>query len=270
MRTDGARARFGRAEAVDDQRLAGAQRLFGHAPKSRDVLDVLDQHQDHVGLAFIDDVFGKIARREAGFIAGGHDVAERQILRPPVIEERKAHAAALRDHGDLPASTIRRQQRHVAGVHRGAEGWAQRGGRVGEALAVRAAHRHVVFPGDGLNLFLQRRPRLAFLLGEAGRQDDRRLDASRPAALQLLRHDLGRNDQCGEVGRRKIADAVVRLEPLHLRLAAAHRVDRALIGMTLHDLHDAPAQTARVGRRANDRDRFRPKQFLDIGHSAQT
>ena len=99
---------FGRAELVDDQRLAGAQRLLGDALEGRDVLDVLDQHQDDVGLAFVDDELGEVARFEAGFVAGGHDVAERQLLRPAVIEEREAHAAALRDHRDLPARALRR------------------------------------------------------------------------------------------------------------------------------------------------------------------
>jgi hypothetical protein len=81
-----------------------------HRPRTRqgDGLDVLDQHQDRVSLAFIDDVFGKIARREASLIASGHDVAERQIFRPPVVEKRKAHPAALRDHRNLPAPAIRR------------------------------------------------------------------------------------------------------------------------------------------------------------------
>ena len=88
--------------------IAGAQRLSGRALEGRDVLDVLDQHQDRGGLAFVDDELGEVARLEAGLVAGGDDVAERQLLRPAVIEERKAHAAALRDHRDLPARALRR------------------------------------------------------------------------------------------------------------------------------------------------------------------
>src|SRR5436305_1172256 len=54
----------------------------------------------------------------------------------------------------------------IARVHRGAESRTQRGRRVGETLAVRPAHRHVVFCGDRLHLLLQRQPGFALLLGE--------------------------------------------------------------------------------------------------------
>ena len=63
MRRNRARACFRGAEPVDDQRHAGAQRLVGGALEGRGVLDVLDQHQDRVGLAFVDDELGEIARR---------------------------------------------------------------------------------------------------------------------------------------------------------------------------------------------------------------
>ena len=48
-------------EPVDDQRLAGAQRLGGGALEGREILDVLDQHQEDVGLAFVEDEVGEVA-----------------------------------------------------------------------------------------------------------------------------------------------------------------------------------------------------------------
>ena len=118
------------------------------------------------------------------------------------------------------------------------------------------------FSRDRLHFPLQRRPGLALLLGEAGRENDRRLDAGLAAVLQLLRHELRRDDHRGEIGRRQLGDRLVGLEPLHLRLAAAHRIDRARVRMAAHDLHDAAAQAARIRRRADDRDRLRPQQLL--------
>src|SRR4029077_14416707 len=59
---------------------------------------------------------------------------------------------------------------------------------------------------------------------------------------------------------------LVSLQPLHLRLAAAHRIDRARIRVAAHDLHNAAAQAPRIRRRADNRDRTRPQQLLNVRH----
>ena len=98
-------------------------------------LDVLEQHQQRVGLALVEDEVGEVEHLQAGLVAGRHDVAEGQLLGAAVVEEGKADAAALGDDGELAARAPRRQQRARARLHGRAEGGAEIGRRVGEALA---------------------------------------------------------------------------------------------------------------------------------------
>jgi hypothetical protein len=257
-------------ELADDQRLAGAQRLARHALEGRGILHVLEQQQEDVGLALVQHVIDEIERLEAGFIAGGHHVAEREVLRPAVIEQGKAHAAALRDHRDLAArAAVLRNERRGACFHHRREGRAQGRRRVGEAFRVGAGHRHVVAGGNGADLVLQGEARLIRRLGKARAQDGRRPDAGLAAALELLRHEFRRNDQHRQIGgRRQLVDRAEGLQTLHLGGAATDRIDRPGERMALHDLQDAPAQPAGVGRRTDDGHRARPQQLSDVGHES--
>ena len=91
--------------------LPALQRLLGHAPERLGALDVLQQHQQRVGLALVEDEIGEVERLQARLVAGRDDVAEGQLLGAAVVEEGKADAAALGDHGELAARATRRQQR---------------------------------------------------------------------------------------------------------------------------------------------------------------
>ena len=92
VRGDRAASGLGLADLGDDQRLAGAQGLFGDAAEFRRRLDVLEQHQEDVGLALVEHEVDEVGGLENGFVAGGDDVAERQIALARAVEERKAEA----------------------------------------------------------------------------------------------------------------------------------------------------------------------------------
>ena len=103
-----------------------------------------------------------------------------------------------------PAGT----QGPVAGLHGGAEGGAEVGGDIGEALRVGAHHGHAVALRDGADLGLHLAALVAHGLGKAAAQHHGRSHAGLAAALQLLRHVLGGDDDDGEVGRlRQVGDA---------------------------------------------------------------
>ena len=89
------------ADLIDDDGLAGPQRLLGHAPERLRRLDVLQQQHQRVGLALVENELGEVERLQARLVAGGDDVAERQLLGAPVIEEGEADAAALRGNRNL-------------------------------------------------------------------------------------------------------------------------------------------------------------------------
>ncbi len=268
VRGGGARARIRLADLVDDDGLAGLQRLLGHAPEGLRALDVLQQHQQGVGLALLEDPVGEIERLQARLVAGGDDVAHRELLGAGVVEEGKADAAALADDGELPARGAHGQQRPVGGFRGRAEGRAQGGGRIGEALRVGPHHRHVVALGDGADLALHAGACfVARGFRETRAQHDRRAHARFAAALEFLRHMLGGDDDDGEIGRlRQVGDGSVGLEAHHLGLAAADGIEGARIRVALHHLQDAAAQAMRVGGRPDQRHAARPKQGADVGH----
>ena len=103
------------ADLGDDQRLAGLQRLVGGAAEFRRRLHVLEQQQEDIGLAFVEHEVEKVGDFERGLVAGGDDVAEREIAPARAVEEGKAEAAALRDHRDL-ALAERARRADGAGV----------------------------------------------------------------------------------------------------------------------------------------------------------
>ena len=168
-----------------------------------------------------------------------------------------------------PRGRPRRQQRPLARLHGRAEGGAQRRRRVGEALGVGTHHGHVVAPGDGADLGLHAGALVADGLGEAAAQHDRRPHAGLAAALQLLGHVLGGDDDDGEVGRlRQVGDGGVGLEPHHLGAAAADGIELAGKRVALHDVEDAAAQALGIGGGADQRHRARPEQGAEIGHGS--
>ena len=185
-----------------------------------------------------------------------------EIAHARAVEERKAQAAALRDHRHLAAERPFRHQRADAYVHRRAEGRAERGGDIGEAFRVGAAHRHVVALRGGADRFLHAGAGFARFLGEARGQNDGGLDAGATAAFELVRHVLRRDDQDGEIGRlRQVGDRCVGLAALHFRRAAADRIDSAGVRVAEHHFQDAAAQAFGIGRGADHGDRSRPEQF---------
>ena len=265
MRGGGARTSLGLADLVDDERDAGFQRLLGHPPERVGVLHVLQQHQDGAGLALVENKVGEVERLQAGLIARGHDVAEGQLLGAPVVEEGEADAAALRDHRHLPALGTPWQQRPLRRLHGGTEGRAQRRRGVGEAFRVWPHHGHAVAPRDGPHLILQARAIAVGRLREAGAQHDGRTHAGLAAALQLAGHVLGRNNQHGQVGRRRqLHHGRIGLQPHHLGVAAADGIERAGERVSLHHLQDTPAQTLHIRRYAHQGHCPRPQQLAEV------
>ena len=267
VRGDRANARLRLADLADDQRLAGLQGLFGGAPEFLRRLHVLDQKQEDVAAALVDEIIEHVGDIERRFVAGGDDMPEEDVARPRAIEEGEAQTAALRDHRHLAAADrLCRADRAGVLVERRREGRAQRSGNVGVALRIRAGHRHVVAARDRRNLRLHARAFAARFLGKARRHDDGRLDAGLAAALELG-HDMhGRDDQHRHVdGFRQRVDGRIGLVPLHLGGAAADRIDAALVRMAEKRLEDAAAQAVQVRGRADHRHRFRPQQLFEIG-----
>ena len=119
VRGDRAPSRLGLADLGDDQRLAGAQRLVGDAAEFLRRLDVFEQQQEDVGLAFVEHEIDDVGGFERRLVAGGDDVAEGEIAFARAVEEGKAEPAALRDHRHLAAASGSvRQQRTGAHIHR--------------------------------------------------------------------------------------------------------------------------------------------------------
>ena len=213
-------------------------------------------------------MIGVVEHFEAGLVARGDDVIEAQLLRPATVIETEAHAAALCDHRHAPAAERHlRQQGQISRRHRRAEGRAERERQIGEALGVRAHDGHAVLGGNGLDLGLLLGAGLARLLGKAGAQHDDGADARLTAAAQLVDDELGWNDEHREIDRpRHGADGRVRLQALHFTIAAAHRIDRAGIGVRGEDFEDAPAQALPLGGSANNSNIPRREKLCDIGH----
>ena len=196
-------ARVRLADLVDDDRHAGSERLLRHAPEGVGALHVLQQQQQRFGLAFVQDELGDVQGLQAGLVAGGHHVANRQLLGPRVIEEREADAAALGDHRQLRALAALGQQRPVGGLHRRAEGRAQGSGRIGEPHRVGPDHRHAVAPRDDADGLLHFCALASGRLRKARAQHHRRAHAGLAAPLQLVGDVPRRNDQDGKVGGRR-------------------------------------------------------------------
>ena len=83
------------------------------------------------------------------------------------------------------------------------------------------------------------------------KEHDGGLDPGAAAALQLVRNELGRDDQNGEVGRfGQIGDASVGLAALHFRGAAADRIGcRERMAQHLRRMRRAVHATLRMRRR---------------------
>ena len=136
-----------------------ASALAATRSKVRDVLHVLEQQQEDVGLAFVEHVVDEVEasrgrpRCRSSRCSGTTD----RFGRP-----RSKNAKPMPPLCEITAtwprrSRLRRNERRRARFHHRAEGRAQRRRRVGEAFGVRPAHRHVVALGDGADLVLQAR-----------------------------------------------------------------------------------------------------------------
>ena len=271
VRGDGAAAGLGLADLGDDQRLAGRQGLVGGAAEFRRRLDVFEQQQEDVGLAFVEHVVEEVGGFEHGLVAGGDDVAERQIAPARAVEERKAEPAALRNHRHLAAERPLRRERAGAHVHRRAEGRAERGGDIGEAFRIGPAHRHVVARARWRAIAsCMRWPASPGSSANPELKNDRGLDPGAAAALQLVRHELRRNDQDREIGRlRQVGNRRVGLAALHFAGAAAHRIDRAGVRVAQHHFQDAAAQALACRTRRRPRPPFSARAvFRNIRHRA--
>jgi hypothetical protein len=100
VRGRGAPAGFALADLRHHDGLPGRERLTGDAAERARVADRFEEHQEDVGAALVEQVLDNVEALEAGFVAGADHVAEREALRPAAVQEREAHPAALRDHGD--------------------------------------------------------------------------------------------------------------------------------------------------------------------------
>ena len=73
-----------------------------------------------------------------------------------------------------------------------------------------------------------------------------------PHASSLRGDELCRNDQDGEIDLpRAITDRRISLEPLHLAVAAADRIDRPGVGVQFHELENAAAKPLAERRSAD-------------------
>ena len=110
-------------------------------------------------------------------------------------------------------------------------------------------------------------PLAADLLGESRGDDLRRLDAHGAAFFQRVGHEGGGDNQHGQIHHfRQVGHRPIGFQPHHLVMAAADRIDIALVGMAAQHIHDAAAQNVGVGRSADDRDARRRKKGADVGH----
>ena len=217
--------------------------------EGRGRLHVLKQQQEDVGPAFVDQIIEHVADFERGFVAGRDDMAELQYCaararskkakpRPPLCE--------MTETWPLPSARVRRERPGFL-VQRRAEGRAQAGGDIGEAFRVRPADGHVVAARDRAICACMRAPASP---GSSAKPEERMTAAlmpARAAAFQFGGDELGRNDEHGEIdalGQR--LDRRIGLQALHLRRAAAHRIDLAAVRMAEHDFEDAPAQPLQI------------------------
>ena len=167
VRGDGAPSRLGLSDLGDDQRLAGRQGFLGDAAEFRRRFDVLEQQQEDVGLAFVEHEVDEVGGFEKSLVAGRDDVAEGEIAPARAVEKRKAQTAALRDHRDLAAKRMLRQQRARACIHRRTEGRAEAGGDVGKALGIGSGDGHVVTRRGGAQRRLHALAGFARFFGKA-------------------------------------------------------------------------------------------------------
>ena len=228
--------------------------------------DAFEEGEDDRGLVVLHEPGGDVHRVEPRFVPRGHHVAEVERLGPSAVEEGEADAAALRDHRD-PASAAPLGPEPVLDVHHGrAERRRERHPVVQEALGVGAEDRHVELPRDVGDLALARRPGLAPLLAEPGADDDRGPHPLPPARPKRGGDVLGRNGDDGEVHRpRQRVHRGMARDAGDLVVAPAHRVERAVEPVQGHRLHDAPADDRAVRRRADEGDRTRPEQGIQVG-----
>ena len=198
----------------------------------------------------------EIGCRQVAFIAGGDDMTEGQTQRAAAVEDRKAEAAALRDHGDA-TGRVRQCPFRLQGLRCGAKSRGDTADDVVKTLAIRPANADA---GPARDL---REPGLEFcpvaaLFGESGRDNDRRANAGRGTLLDDVAYQFRRQRDDREVDRkvhradrgiaRQAVDFAVAgvdrsdppLEPRPTQHKQQHAADRALLGRCSADNGDRP------------------------------
>src|SRR5262245_61950535 len=253
VRSNRTRAWLRLTDLADDDRLAGAKRLFGHAPEFLRRLHILEEQQENISLTFVEHVVDEVEDLERRLITGCDDVTECKIARSRTVEKRKAQAAALGNDRHLAfAERARWFDRTSILVHCRAEGRAEGSRDIGEAFGIWAAHGHVIAARNRSDFVLHARAYLA-LLSKTGRKDDGRFDADAPAALKLSWCVLRRDDENREVNRfGQLLNRGIGLEALNLCRTTTDGVDLASEGMAQDDFENAPSQSVNVGTGADD------------------
>ena len=252
-------------------RLAGFARLRRQAKEERGASDLLHIHRDHARLRVGDEVGEHVLDAHHRFVAGRHRRGQRLATADEGVAQVGGHGAALGQHAD-PRTTGARVRRDRF------EGQRYAGLEVGEAHAVGAEQQHAGSPGDVGQLLLLRAALVAGF-GVAGRVDHHGADLAGGAGADGVEHTRFGDRQHGDIdARRQIVDRLHAGTGVDLGAAAAHEVDRARVAELLEVGEHEAAEGARVGRRADDRNRAGLEQAGDgtglggerggVGHGA--
>ena len=185
----GAPTRLGSADLDRDHRFAVRARQFGGHGEAGGVPDLFQVSDDDGSSGIGGEMCDEIGCRQVAFIAGGDDMTEGQTQRAAAVEDRKAEAAALRDHGDA-TGRVRQCPFRLQGLRCGAKSRGDTADDVVKTLAIRPANADA---GPARDL---REPGLEFcpvaaLFGKSGRDDDRRSNAGRGALLDDVADHVG-------------------------------------------------------------------------------
>jgi hypothetical protein len=252
-------ARSGRrSPGLDDQHgLAGRPRRRQAAPEARPVEKALDVHAQRRRPRLLDEVLEEVADVEVDLVAERHAVAEADAVAGGAVDDGHHQGPALAHQPDLAVG-------ETIGVehHRRAEREPVMGDD--QTHAVRSHQPCAALARDRDQLGLARRALVAGL-GEAGGDDDAAPDARR-GRLPHGRHERrARHRQDGDVGwRRRGGDRGIGAASEHLGPAGVDRQDLAGEAVPQQEVHDAPAELVLAVGGAEDRDRARMQDAVDL------
>ena len=246
VRGRGLQAIAGAAGLHDDDGLVARRRTRRRHELVRR-LDRFDVEQDRARVRIAREVVEQVAEVDIAALAERHHVREADAPRGRPVEHRGDERARLRDERELAGQRVGvREARVDAEV------------RAEQAEAVRPEHAQHVRPrGVERRLLLRRR--------EPGRHHDRGARAEAAEFVDERRHRVGRRAQHREVGRlRQIAGSSEDPLAVERRVLRVHAEDRPLEAPGAAVAPHGCADAAGAVRGADDRDRFRFEQLIEV------